>query len=211
MRRKFLLFCYFFVLNFIAYFIYHQELHKMQLYDLGAKAIVFSQFVNMLDVRSNIFLLIFQSVCVWVCVCVCVHVCALSIYLSIHLSIYLSIYISIYLFACPSVRLLYWRRLTQSDSTSSSDTSYFTPFDYFLFDNTFWIVNSCQKLNISSAVAGIPFTAGRHTVFETPRPHEYRSEGCGEFINAIQVLLGCWTYLPEKRREEGGEEEKFCV
>jgi hypothetical protein len=33
-----------------------QELHKMEIQDLGAKAIVFSQFVNMLDVRSVIMM-----------------------------------------------------------------------------------------------------------------------------------------------------------
>ena len=48
----------------------------MQLYDLGAKAIVFSQFVNMLDVRDSILLpVIFQSVCFFVCPPVCLLAC----------------------------------------------------------------------------------------------------------------------------------------
>jgi hypothetical protein len=38
-----------------------QELYKMQATDFGSKAIVFSQFVNMLDVRKMLLLLVFRS------------------------------------------------------------------------------------------------------------------------------------------------------
>ena len=60
------------------------ELHCMMAQDLGAKAIVFSQFVNMLDLCEYriqeggigcVKLQVCVNVCVYVCMCLCVYVC----------------------------------------------------------------------------------------------------------------------------------------